>query len=123
MSTLISGNFYDIYRYKCLHKLVSTIFFLKILAIRLRQNIGCKLKSNFMTCSHDTHKIFKFILSFSLLTRTNSGSSVESFTTPLKLVKKDTSTGEYIVKMSPQDFDRLSNQGHVIPTQERYISL
>ena len=64
-------------------------------------------------------RITLFYFSFSLLTRTNSGSSVDSFTTPLKLVEKDSSTGEYIVKMSPQDFDRLAIQGHVVPPDQR----
>ena len=56
-----------------------------------------------------------------MLSCTSSGSSVESFSTPLKLVEKDNSTGEYIVKMSPQDFDQLSNQGCVVPTTERFV--
>ena len=47
------------------------------------------------------------------LARTNSGSSVESFTTPLKLLELDKSTGECIVRMSPQDYDRLTNQASV----------
>lgn len=64
-------------------------------------------------------RITIFYFSFSLLTRTNSGSSVDFFTTPLKLVEKDSSTGEYIVKMSPQDFDRLAIQGHVVPSDQR----
>ena len=60
----------------------------------------------------------KYYLNFSVLSRANSGSSVDSLTTPLKLVQKDVSTGEYIVKMSPEDYDRLSNQGAccVLPT-------
>ena len=42
------------------------------------------------------------------LKRTGSGGSVESGTTPLKVLQKDDSMGEYIVKMSPQDFDQLA---------------
>ena len=48
-----------------------------------------------------------------MLSRSNSGSSVESLSTPLKVLQKDDSTGEVIVKMSPQDFDMLSNQGRL----------
>ena len=59
--------------------------------------------------------IFCLQIYFSVLSRTNSGSSGESLSTTLKLVQKDQSTGEYIVKMSPQDFEKLSNQGCVIP--------
>ena len=47
---------------------------------------------------------------FSALSWSNSGSSVESCkATPPKLLQKDESTGEYIVRMSPQDFDHLSS--------------
>ena len=41
------------------------------------------------------------------LSQSNSGASVESVNTPLKVIQKDTSTGDYIVWMSPDDFDRL----------------
>ena len=44
------------------------------------------------------------------LTRGSSGSSVDSILTPLKLMEKDDNTGEYIVHMSPEDFDHLSSQ-------------
>ena len=53
------------------------------------------------------------------MARTNSGSSGDSFTTPLKLLELDKSTGECIVKMSSQDFDRLTNQGCVVSTSQR----
>ena len=47
----------------------------------------------------------------------SSGASVESFTSPLKLLEKDVNTGEYIVRMSPQDFDRLSNQNWIATSE------
>ena len=53
------------------------------------------------------------VLIFSL-SRSNSGASVESVNTPLKVIEKDTLTGDYIVRMSPDDFDRLANQGRVV---------
>ena len=59
-----------------------------------------------------THlKYFKLIrkFNFSALSRTNSGSSVESFSTPLKFMDTDRSTGDYIVRMSPEDFNRFSS--------------
>ena len=59
-----------------------------------------------------------FNVSHSVLSRSNSGTSVECLKTPLKLVEKDSVTGEYIVKMSPQDFDRLLTQGCVVPPSE-----
>ena len=51
---------------------------------------------------------------FRTLSQSNSGSSsVElqsiSKATPLKVVEKDEATGEYIVCISPQEFDMLSN--------------
>ena len=54
-----------------------------------------------------------FVLIFSL-SRSNSGASVELVNTPLKVIEKDTSTGDYIVRMSPDDFNRLANQGSVV---------
>ena len=47
---------------------------------------------------------------FSQLARTNSGSSTDSGSTPLKLLQRDTSTGEYIVSMTQAEFDRLASQ-------------
>ena len=49
---------------------------------------------------------------FRSIFRTSSGNSVESLSTPLKLLQKDDSISEYIVCMSPQDFDHIYNQGH-----------
>ena len=50
------------------------------------------------------------VIFFSSLTRMSSASSTESMTSPLQLLQKDESTGEYIVRMSQAEFDRLANQ-------------
>ena len=55
----------------------------------------------------------------SVLSRSNSGASTDSITTPLKLIQKDSDTGDYIVRMSPDDFDRLANQGRLKQSNQR----
>ena len=54
--------------------------------------------------------VFIFFFPRSLSRSSSGASSVESFTSPLKVVEKDISTGEYLVRMSPQDYDRISTQ-------------
>ena len=61
----------------------------------------------------------KLLSFFSALSHTSSGASVDSLRTPLKVLEKDTCTGEYIVHMSPQDFDRIANQNRVMPMDTR----
>ena len=52
-----------------------------------------------------------FFNNYRKMSRTSSGGLVEALATPLKLLQKDSSTGEYIVKMSPEDFARINNSG------------
>ena len=59
----------------------------------------------------------------SALSRTRSGASVESFSTPLKVLEKDSNTGEYIVRMSPQDFGCISSQGKIVGNDERLLEI
>ena len=71
--------------------------------------------------SHLLPNFSEFVMFYcSALSRTSSGSSMDSVNTPLKVLEKDASTGEYIVCMSPQDFDRISNQNHINPNDTRY---
>ena len=55
-----------------------------------------------------------------MLSRTSSGASVESLSTPLKVLEKDSCTGEYIVRMSPEDFDRIASQ-KIVGNDSRYM--
>ena len=60
------------------------------------------------------------------LSHSNSGSFVDlckaaASVTPLKLLQRDECTGEYIVRMSPEDFDRLSNGVPVTEFSNRYV--
>ena len=57
----------------------------------------------------------------SALSRASSGSSVESGSTPLKLLQRDSSTGEYIVSMSQAEFDRLASQPRAASQSPRYF--
>ena len=52
-----------------------------------------------------------------MLSRSNSGSSVESLSTPMKGFQQDMSTGEYIVCMLPEDFNRLYKQNQTTQGQ------
>ena len=48
---------------------------------------------------------------------------MDSVSTPLKVIEKDTSTGEYIVRMSPDYFDSLSaNQGQALQSRYKFCS-
>ena len=41
-----------------------------------------------------------------MLSRSDSGSSIES----LKVLQKDITTGDYLVRMTPTEFDKFSSQ-------------
>ena len=51
------------------------------------------------------------------LSRENSGSSEEMMSTPAKTVQKDNNTGEYIVRMSPEEFNRFTNKEVISDTK------
>ena len=78
-----------------------------IISCKIRTCVYVSLQAKFCIAAIGIHICID--LFFSALSRSSSGSSCD-LQTPIKVLQKDVSTGELIVRMSPEDFDRISTQ-------------